>query len=54
MRTLRAFWTETSGATSIEYALIAGFVSLAVVLGATAIGTRLLSRDFMPVASAIS
>lgn len=46
MRIIRAFWTSERGATSIEYALIASVVSLAVVVGATAIGTGLSARFF--------
>ena len=48
MRVIRAIWSEQAGATSIEYALIAGFVSLAVIVGATAIGTKLNSHYFSP------
>lgn len=36
-------WKDESGATAIEYALIAAFVSLAVVVGASGIGTNLNS-----------
>jgi pilus assembly protein Flp/PilA len=32
---------DDGGATAIEYALIAGFVSIAIVAGATAVGTSL-------------
>ncbi|HEY9058827.1 MAG TPA: Flp family type IVb pilin [Aurantimonas sp.] len=32
---------EPSGATAVEYALIAGIISLAIIVGATAIGTNL-------------
>jgi pilus assembly protein Flp/PilA len=35
---LRRFLSEAHGATAIEYALIAGIVSVAVVAGATGIG----------------
>lgn len=31
-------WKDESGATAIEYALIAGLMSLAVIAGATLIG----------------
>lgn len=37
-RTLRQFLPSRSGATAIEYALIAGIICLAVVGGATALG----------------
>ena len=46
MRIIRSFWNSENGATSIEYALIAGFVSLAIVVSATAIGTSLSARFF--------
>lgn len=35
---LRAFCRKTGGATSIEYALIAGIICIAVVAGATSLG----------------
>jgi len=38
---LRDFILEEVGATSIEYALIAGIVSLAIIAGATALGDAL-------------
>ena len=36
-----AFWRCRSGATSIEYALIASVISIAIVAGAKAIGVNL-------------
>ena len=41
---IRRFLRDTSGATAIEYCLIAGFVSILIVTGATAIGTRLNAK----------
>jgi pilus assembly protein Flp/PilA len=41
-----------SGATAIEYALIAGFVSIAIVVGATAVGTS-LGTSFTAVATGL-
>jgi len=35
------FLKDDGGATAIEYALIAGFVSIMIVAGATAVGTSL-------------
>ena len=32
---------DESGATSIEYALIGGLISIAIVVGATALGSKL-------------
>ncbi len=48
------FWFDDSGTTAIEYALIAGIVSLAIVVGATSIGVRLKTNYFQPVANALS
>ncbi len=42
MATLLArFLRDKSGATAIEYAFIAGMVSIAIIVGATAIGGKL-------------
>ena len=38
---IRRFLRDPSGATAIEYCFIAGLVSILIVTGATAIGTRL-------------
>ncbi len=43
---LRRFFGDASGATAIEYCLIAGLVSILIVTGATAIGTRLNTKFF--------
>jgi pilus assembly protein Flp/PilA len=39
-KTVKAFAKCHSGATAMEYALIAGFISLAIIGGATAIGVE--------------
>jgi pilus assembly protein Flp/PilA len=41
-----------SGATAIEYALIAGLISIVIVASATVLGTS-LSADFAAVAAAV-
>ncbi|MEN9418993.1 MAG: hypothetical protein RI988_2613 [Pseudomonadota bacterium] len=42
MRSLfQAFWQEEDGAAAIEYALIAALIAVAIVGGATALGTEL-------------
>jgi pilus assembly protein Flp/PilA len=42
MRSLfQAFWQEEDGAAAIEYALIAALIAIAIVGGATALGTEL-------------
>jgi pilus assembly protein Flp/PilA len=38
---LKRFQDDISGATAIEYALIAGLLSISIVSAATSIGTRL-------------
>ena len=54
MRMILAFLKAESGATSIEYAMIAGFISIAIVAGATAIGTKLNAKYYSPVANGLS
>jgi pilus assembly protein Flp/PilA len=41
---VKAFAAGTCGATAIEYAMIAGLISIVIVGGVTAIGTRLSSN----------
>jgi pilus assembly protein Flp/PilA len=41
--TLKAFVSDTSGATSIEYALIASGVSIAILSTVTSVGTKVLA-----------
>jgi len=41
MRLLRAFFGNEHGATAIEYAVIAGCISIVIVVAATNIGTNL-------------
>ncbi len=38
---LRKFWNNESGATAIEYSLMASVLAIAIVAGARAIGTNL-------------
>ncbi len=38
---IRRFFRDTTGATAIEYCFIAGLISILIVTGATAIGTKL-------------
>ena len=51
MHMLRCFLQSEKGATAIEYAIIAGGIALAIVAGASAIGTS-LNTTFTAVASA--
>ena len=41
LKSLRDFARDESGATAIEYALIAAFISVIFVVAATSIGTKL-------------
>ena len=38
---IRRFYSDTSGAIAIEYCFIAGLISILIVTGATAIGSKL-------------
>ena len=41
MHTLRRFWNDESGATAIEYGLIAALVAVACIVALEAMGTSL-------------
>ncbi|MFZ0693540.1 MAG: Flp family type IVb pilin, partial [Alphaproteobacteria bacterium] len=41
LNTIRNFWNDETGATAIEYGLIAGLVSVAAIGALSAIGTSL-------------
>lgn len=51
---IRRFRTDDHAAAVLEYALIAGLIAVAVVLGATTIGTKLSSHYYGPVAVGLS
>lgn len=38
---LKNFWNDEEGATAIEYGLIAGLISVGIIVAATALGTSL-------------
>lgn len=44
MKRLREFWNDESGATAIEYALIAAGIAVAIVAGVNALGTQLNTK----------
>ncbi len=48
----KTFLFDNSGATAIEYALLASFLAIAIIGGVTALGTR-LSQEFSEVSSAL-
>ncbi len=54
MPLLVRFLRDSRAATSIEYALIAALICLVIVAGVTAVGTRLQSKFFGPVANGLS
>jgi pilus assembly protein Flp/PilA len=52
LRNLKALFTDDSGATAIEYALICSLIALALITALTALGTR-LSGEFSQVSGAL-
>jgi pilus assembly protein Flp/PilA len=50
LHSLRIFLSDRNAATAIEYAIIAGLLSIAIVAGAQVIGTKLSSTYFGAVA----
>jgi pilus assembly protein Flp/PilA len=42
MHILKVFLSDESGATAIEYALIASFIALVIIASVTTIGTKLI------------
>lgn len=54
MRIIRRFLADERAATAIEYAFIAGLVSIAIVAGARAIGVAISSKFYGPIASNLS
>jgi pilus assembly protein Flp/PilA len=53
MKALRSFMLEEDGVTAIEYGLIAALVAVAVVAGATAIGSN-INALFSRIANCLS
>ena len=51
---LLRLWTDRRGTTAIEYCLIAGLISIAVVVGASAIGTKLQTHYYQTAADSLS
>ena len=52
MKLLKAFWSNESGATAIEYGLIAACISIAIIAAATSVGTS-LNTTFTNVSNAL-
>ena len=53
VRTIKSFSSDESGATAIEYGLIAALIALAIVVGAGALGNA-LNAQFKNVANALN
>ena len=51
---IQRFINSRSAATSIEYCLIAGIISIAILSGATQIGQSLVSRFYGPLGGAFN
>ena len=51
---LKIFWRDKGGATAIEYALIAGFISIVIVGAVRQLGTNLNGLFFAKVAGNLS
>lgn len=49
----RIMLTECDGTTAIEYAMIAGLISIAIIAGLTAIGTTIAANFFGPIVGAL-
>jgi pilus assembly protein Flp/PilA len=41
LQSFKTFWADEEGATAIEYGLLASLIALAIVGGATALGTSI-------------
>jgi pilus assembly protein Flp/PilA len=50
LQMLERFWTDDSGATAIEYGLIAAGISVAIIAAVNTIGTK-LNTNFTSVSS---
>ena len=48
----KAFWKNQSGATAIEYGLIAALIAVVIITAVTAVGTQ-LSATFVNVSTAL-
>jgi pilus assembly protein Flp/PilA len=53
MKKLIRFFKEEDGVTAIEYGLIASLVALAIIVGATALGTG-LNKTFNTIATSVT
>jgi pilus assembly protein Flp/PilA len=44
MNTIRKFWADESGATAIEYALIATGIAIAIIAAVNGVGTKVSTK----------
>jgi pilus assembly protein Flp/PilA len=44
MKTIRRFWADESGATAIEYALIATGIAIAIIAAVNGVGAKLITK----------
>lgn len=54
MNKLRQFFNDVSGATAIEYAMIAAGISILIIAGVQSIGTRLSAQYINKVSAALT
>lgn len=50
---IKSFWNDEEGATAIEYGLIAGLIAVAIIAGASTLGTN-LNNTFCAVGSVVT
>jgi pilus assembly protein Flp/PilA len=53
MKLIRLFASDESGATAIEYGLLAGLISVVIISAVTTVGTK-VSKQFSTVASKLN
>ena len=53
MTYIQRFWNDQSGATAIEYGLIAGLIAVVIITSVTAIGTKLTAK-FTSISNALN
>ena len=52
MKTIKAFWRDQSGATAIEYGVLASLIAVVIIAGVTSVGTK-LAATFSTIATAL-
>lgn len=54
MRLIRQFLADTTGTTAMEYAMIGALVSIAIIVSATRIGSKIQSLFYGPLGNAFN